>query len=131
MDNPNNSTKSFLGISAIGTHAPDIVGEITHTFIKCGCEIQESRFSVMGDKFLLMTMVSGNWDAIAKIETALERLGQKLELSFTAKRASEKPNGGRNIPYVMEVVTAQNETLVHEVVRFFELQKVNIEELHS
>ncbi len=130
MDNPNNSTKNLLAISAIGTYRPGLFGKITQSFIKCGCEIVESRFSVMGDKLQMMAMISGNWDAIAKIETAIDRLGTQIELDFTTRRSSDKPSGRRLIPYVMEVVSIQNNNLVHEAIRFFELQKIDIEEVH-
>ena len=126
-----NTSKSLVAVSAIGAYEPNMAGEITQTFLKCECDIKESRFSVMGDRFLLMALLAGNWNAIAKIETALARLGQRLDLTFVARRASEKIRSERHIPYVMEVVTTQNRELVHEVVRFFELQKVDIEELHS
>ena len=129
MDNPNNPSKSLIVISAIGPEDPKIFGEITHSFIKCGCEILESKFSVMGNKFLLMAMLSGNWDAIAKIETALTRLGGKLGIQFSAERASNNSDDKKSIPYVLEVVTIRNPDLIHETVKFFELQKVDIKEL--
>ena len=129
MDNHNNPLKSIIVISAIGPEDPNIFGEITHSFTKCGCEILESKFSVMGNKFLLMTMLSGTWDAIAKIETALARLGDNLGIKFSAERTSNISNYDKSIPYVMEVVTVRNPDLVHNTVKFFELQKVVIKEL--
>ena len=129
MDNHNNPLKSIIVISAIGPEDPKIFGEITHSFTKCGCEILESKFSVMGNKFLLMTMLSGTWDAIAKIETALARLGDNLGIKFSAARASNISNYDKSIPYMMEVVAVKNPDLVHDTVKFFELQKVVIKEL--
>jgi len=126
-----NSNKNLLAVCAIGTESPDIFGKITHSFVKCGCEILESKFSIMGNKFLLMAMVSGSWDSIAKIETALKRLGQNLGLTFSVERITENSTKNEDIPYVMEVVAAKNIDLVHQAVRFFELQKVIIKELLS
>tara|TARA_B100000579_G_scaffold437516_1_gene467210 strand:+ start:952 stop:1497 length:546 start_codon:yes stop_codon:yes gene_type:complete len=128
MEN-NNPLKSVIAISAIGPADPKIFGKITYSFTKCGCEILESKFSVMGDKFLLMAMLSGTWDAIAKIETALTRLGDNLGIKFSAERASNISNYEKSIPYVMEVVAVKNPSLVHDTVKFFELQKVVIKEL--
>ena len=118
MDNHNNPLKSIIVITAIGPEDPKIFGEITHSFSKCGCEILESKFSVMGNKFLLMTMLSGTWDAIAKIETVLTRLGDNLGIKFSAERASNISNHDKCIPYVMEVVTVRNPDLVHDTVKF-------------
>ena len=129
MDNHNNPLRSIIAISAIGRANPNIFGEITHSFTKCGCEILESKFSVMGDKFLLMAMLSGTWDAIAKIETVLARLGDNLGIKFAAERTSNISNCEKSMPYVMEVVAVKNPSLVHDTVKFFELQKVTIKEL--
>ena len=127
MDNHNNPLKSIIVITAIGPEGPNIF-EITHSFAKCGCEILEQVFR-HGEQFLLMTMLSGTWDAIAKIETALARLGDNLGIKFSAERASKISNHDKSIPYVMEVVTVRNPDLVHDTVKFFELQKVVIKEL--
>ena len=129
MDNHNNPLKSVIVISAIGQEDPNIFGEITYSFTKCGCEILESKFSVMGNKFLLMAMLCGTWDAIAKIETVLTRLGDNLGIKFSAERASNISAYDKSIPYVMEVVAVKNPSLVHDTVKFFELQKVAIREL--
>ena len=129
MDNHNNPLKSVIVISAIGPEDPKIFGEITYSFTKCGCEILESKFSAMGNKFLLMAMLSGTWDSIAKIETALTRMGDNLGIKFSTERASNMSKDEKCIPYVMEVVTIKNPSLVHDTIKFFELQKVPIKEL--
>ena len=85
MDNHNNPLKSIIVITAIGPESEDF-GEITHSFTKCGCEILESKFSVMGNKFLLMTMLEHG--IIAKIETVLGQIGDNLGIKFSAERAS-------------------------------------------
>ena len=64
-----------------------------------------------------------------KNRNGLDQIGDNLGIKFSAERASNFSNSDKSIPYVMEVVTVRNSDLVHDTVKFFELQKVVIKEL--
>ncbi|WP_304439955.1 ACT domain-containing protein, partial [Oleiphilus sp. HI0061] len=62
---------NFLVISSIGTDKPGIVNELAKACSTNQCNIIDSRMTVLGGEFAVIMMVSGAWDAIAKLEASL------------------------------------------------------------
>ena len=70
----------FLVISALGADRTGIVDELARAASETRCNIADSRMIVMGQEFALIMMLSGTWDAIAKLEAQLPNLGKRLGL---------------------------------------------------
>jgi len=87
--------------------------------------------SVLGGEFALLLMVSGSWDAIAKLEAMLPALEEQLELTIISRRTAEKDPGKNKIPYEVNVVALDHPGIVNEVARFFSEQDINIEDLET
>lgn len=130
----NNATppaRQYLVLSALGKDRPGIVNELSKAILDCGGNIEDSRMTVLGGEFALMMLVSGQWNAIAKLESRLAALQQKLELTIVAKHTSPRPARANMVPYVVDVVSMDHPGIVHDISEFFSRRGINIEELST
>jgi glycine cleavage system transcriptional repressor len=122
---------NYVAISAVGKNRQGLVEPFIKAVRDCGCSVVDSRMTVLGSQFAMMMLLSGTWDAIAKIENLLPRLEEQLQLSTIAERTTPRKTDGRSMPYAIEVVAADGPTIVHEMTQFFTERDVNIEDLYS
>ncbi|HHC72674.1 MAG TPA: glycine cleavage system protein R [Thiotrichales bacterium] len=118
-----------LVITAVGSDHPGIVNELSRIIVDCGCNIEESRMSVLGGEFTAMLLVSGNWNTIAKLESALKGAEQRLEMHIFSKATEEKAPRPDVVPYAADVVALDHPGIVHSLASFFSARNINIEEL--
>ena len=123
--------QNYVAISAIGKNRSGLIEPFIKSVCDCGCSIVDSRMTVLGDRFAMMMLLSGTWDAIAKIENLLPRLEEQLEISTVAQRTAPRKREGRLMPYAVEVVAVDNVGIVHEITQFFSNRDINIEDLYS
>src|SRR5215471_12809166 len=74
--------KQHLAVSAIGSDRTGMVHELTRVISESGGNISESRMASLGTEFAMLLLVSGNWHALAKLETELKRLADTSNLSI-------------------------------------------------
>jgi glycine cleavage system transcriptional repressor len=122
---------SHLVISALGKDRPGIVDALSHAILEAGGNIEDSRMTVLGGEFAVLMLVSGNWNAIAKLESSLPTLQGKLDLVIVSKRTEPRVPQPRLLPYAVEVVTMDHPGIVHEVAQFFSSRNINIEDLST
>jgi glycine cleavage system transcriptional repressor len=123
--------QNLLAISAMGTNHDGLIEPLVKAFRECGCTITESRMSVMGDRFTMMALLSGTWDAIAKIESLLPRLEKELDIAFVAQRSLAREPAHNLMPYAVEVIAVDQVGIVHQIAQFLARREVNIEDMYS
>ncbi len=121
--------KKFLVISAIGKDRPGIVNELSKVIVDNGCNIEDSRMTVLGGEFALIVLISGSWSAVAKLETQVPVISKKLDLTTTAKYTEPRPVRNNMVPYLVDVVSIDQPGIVHDVAEFFASRAINIEEM--
>ena len=121
---------SYLVISSIGTDKPGIVNKLAHACSTNLCNIIDSRMTVLGGEFAVIMMVSGSWDAIAKLEKMLPALSEELELTTTIKH-TQKRSSAPALAYSVSVVALDNPGIVHELAQFFSSRNINIDDLQT
>lgn len=122
---------NLLVITAVGNDRPGIVDKLSMAILDCGCNINDSRMTVLGGEFALILLVSGKWNELAKLETQLPNLGQSLELTVTSKRtevAGQQPN---LLSYSVDVVSIDHPGIVYKIANFFSERNINIRELNT
>ncbi|MCB1736900.1 MAG: glycine cleavage system protein R [Gammaproteobacteria bacterium] len=129
MTNPKQN--SYLVISAMGADRPGIVDELSGQILECGCNIEDSRMSVLGREFALILLISGRWDAIAKLETALEPLGKRLDLTVNHRRTDSREQTGNVLPYAVDVSAMDQPGIVHHISKFLSQRDINIEDMST
>lgn len=123
-------TLNYLAISCIGTDQPGIVNKLAKTCVSNQCNIIDSRMTVLGGEFAIIMMVSGAWDAIAKLEKSLPGLSQELDLTTTVKHTKPR-NCAPAMAYSVSVVALDNPGIVHELAQFFSMRNINIDDLQT
>ncbi|HEV7442492.1 MAG TPA: ACT domain-containing protein, partial [Steroidobacteraceae bacterium] len=96
--------KQHLAVSAIGGDRTGMVHELTRVISECGGNISESRMASLGTEFAMLLLVSGNWHALAKLETELKRLAETSSLSIHLKRTEPRAARTDMLPYSIDVV---------------------------
>ncbi len=123
--------KNFFVMSILGSAQSDLIDKIFKTLSDCGCNVEDARMSRLGSELALFMMVSGSWDAIAKIENNIPKLEKNLTVSITFRRAENTPPISPSVPYAIEVVSVNRTGLVYDISRFFSCREIGIEEMYS
>ena len=119
----------YLVISAVGGDRAGIVDELSRTILESGCNIEDSRMTVLGGEFAMILLVSGKWNNIAKLEPLLPALESRLGLTLIARR-TEPPAPRRDLlPYAVDVVALDHPGIVHNLANFFSTRQINIQDL--
>lgn len=121
--------ENFLVVSAIGADKPGIVNKLSMVVLDHNCNIIDSRMTVLGGEFAIILMVSGNWDAIARLEQLLPKTAEELGLTIISKRTEARDTQKNLLPYLVEVVSMDHPGIVYNVADFFSSRNINIEDL--
>ena len=111
--------KQHLAVSAIGTDRTGMVHELTRVITECGGSIAESRMAALGSEFAMLLLVSGNWHALARIESELARLAETDALSVHLKRTEPKSARVDMLPYSIDIVSLDQTGIVAGLSGFF------------
>jgi glycine cleavage system transcriptional repressor len=123
--------KKHLVLSIIGPDRPGIVNELSKAIVDNQCNIEDSRMSVLGGEFALIVLVSGNWNNVAKLETALPKIEKKLALTVVAKPTEPRAPRANMVPYTVDVVTMDHPGIVRDIANFFASRQINIEDMST
>jgi len=123
--------KKHLVVSALGKDRPGIVNQVSRVILDAGCNIEDSRMTVLGGEFALILLVSGVWNEVAKLEAQLRTLEKKLDLTLVLKSTEPRPTKHTMVPYVVDVVAMDHPGIVHDVAAFFSTREINIEDLNT
>ena len=118
-------TNSFLVITAQGADQPNLVSQVTDNIVNCGGNIVTSRMSSLGKEFGLMLLVSGSWDAIAKIESIIPKLAKQLKLQVAANRSTEVKNK-KTIKYNIHAIALDRKGILNELAKFFSCYEIKL-----
>jgi len=127
----NQKSNQSLVISALGKDQPGIVNSITSPITDSGCNIADSRMTILGGEFAILVMVEGPWNAISRLEELLPSLQEKLGLTIISRR-TEATNEDRDVmPYAVNVVSLDHPGIVNQLAGFFSSHNINIHELYT
>ncbi len=125
------SKNNYLVLSALGKDKPGIVDKLAKTIFDLGCNICDTRMTVLGGEFALLQMIEGQWNQLAKLEAMIDDLSTKLDLTIVARRTEDRPTGGALLPYIVDVVSLDNPGIVHHLASFFSSRGINIEDMNT
>lgn len=122
---------NFLVITALGKNRADNVDQLVRAIKDCGCNITESRLTVLGSDIAIFMQLSGTWDAIAKIEDTLTKLEKRLGLTIASDRTNQGNTRDKVMPYAIDVVALDQIGIVHDIVNFIHENKISIQDMHT
>ena len=118
--------KQHLAVSAIGSDRTGMVHELTRVISDCGGNIAESRMAALGSEFAMLLLVSGNWHALARIESELARLAETGALSVHVKRTEPRAARADMLPYSVDIVSLDQTGIVAGLSGFFASRGIDI-----
>ncbi len=123
--------KNFFVMSVLGSAQPDLMDKVFNAINEFGCNVEDGRMSRLGSELALFVMLSGSWDAIAKIESNIPKLEKKLNVSITFRRTEPRQATSPSVPYAIEVVSVNRAGLVYDISKFFSSREIAIEDMYS
>lgn len=123
--------KNFLVLSVLGAARADLMLNVFRSFKECGCNVEEGRMSHLGNEFALIVMLSGTWDAIAKMEDLIPRIEKKFDITISARRTTTKSAQREAMPYAVEVVSVNRAGVVMDIAEFFHARAIGIEDMYA
>lgn len=122
---------NFLVITSCGEDSTGLIENLSTKIADSGCNIEESRMSVLGGKFALIALLSGPWHALSRLETQLPAIGRQLGLTIVCERTIKKESKRLAIPYTVELVAMDQPGIVRKLSAFFSRNGINIEEMQT
>lgn len=123
--------QNFLVLTALGENSPQLTSRLCEEIKQCGCNIVDSRMALLGEEFTMVVMVSGPWDAIAKIEGHVAKLEKDMALKIATRRTKTGGPGKGYMPYAIDVVASDQSGMVHEIARFISDNDVLIQDMYT
>ncbi len=123
--------KQQLVLNVVGNHQSGLVERLTRAVRDSGTGIIDSRMTMMGSEFVIMMLLNGTWDSIAKLEGSLPKLEKELDARIISKRTEKRPANNKRIPYTIEIVSSDRSGVVHDVAKFLGDSHIDICELYT
>jgi glycine cleavage system transcriptional repressor len=125
--------KSYLVLTAVGPDRSGIVNEVSKFLFDRGCNLEDSRMSILGGEFALIVLVSGASDPIAKVRSEFAPFVSKIGLVGNAKD-TPGPQVRQDkgfVPFQIRAVGLDHEGIVHQIAHALHQLGANIESLET
>lgn len=121
----------YLVLTAVGADRPGIVNTITRHVSSCDCNIEDSRLALLGGEFTFIMLLSGSWNAIARIESTLPLAGAELDLMIVMKRTECNPKPPYPATVWVQIDVDDSAHIIEKFTDFFASRQLDIAELAS
>ncbi len=124
--------KTHQILFSIGVDRPGIVDDVSTSLFKLGANILDSRMSVMGGCFSIMTLFSCEEERLAIVRddmAVLRDLGLETSLHDADEPSTAMGRGA--LPLRIDVTAMDNPGIVQKIVHVFHLHNVNIQSLNT
>ncbi len=120
-----------LAITVLGINQTNFIGEILPVVRDCNCNILEIRSSQLGQSTAAYLLIQGNWNQIAKVENTLDSIQKRIEIKIHTLRPDQKDKDKNKdcIPYSLETISLDKESIVESITSFLFDRDVAIEEI--
>jgi glycine cleavage system transcriptional repressor len=123
------SSQNFLVISVTGPEHPRLVERVSRAVFDCGCRLGDSRLTSIGGQAAFLLAAHGEWSNLARLETALKRVEQKLQVSIALRRVGEPLERDNLLPYLVEVVALDHPGILNQLAAFFAEREIGMLEV--
>ncbi|WP_421683996.1 glycine cleavage system protein R [Stutzerimonas urumqiensis] len=121
--------EQFLVISALGPNPMEMTNVLSRASHENRCALVSSRLTRHGEFSALVLQVSGSWDALARMESALPGLAKKHGFTTDVVRSAALEVRPQALPYVAYVSAAYRPDILSELCQFFSDHRVELESI--
>ncbi len=122
---------SYLVVSALGENQKGLVNELSSLASSSGCNIVDSRMTLLGNEFAVIMLLKGEWNALAKMEHHLPAVASRLGLTTMIQRTTTASIEEDRLPYQVQVIARDNPGIIKDIARFFNDHDIDIVDLQS
>ena len=120
----------YLVLTAVGTDRPGLVKQISAMIRDARANLEDSRMAILGGEFALISLVSGEEQAILAVERQSRELGKELGLEMIVREtARSEPRS--YLPYRIRVTGVDHPGIVHTITDILARRGVNVASLES
>lgn len=123
--------QNYIVLTALGENHPQIIEKCSKAIKECGCNIIDSRVIALGKELSLSMMLSGSWNAVAKLEHMLPSLKKKLNVEFQFRRTNPPDKPDQGLPYAIEIVSMDRVGVVHDITEFLVNNDISIQDMFT
>lgn len=123
--------KSYLVLTAVGPDRPGLVNEISSLVLAAGANLEDSRMAILGGEFALLMLVSGDAEAVTRVEKSADELGSRLGLRLLTKPTSSQQAPRDVRPHRIRVTGVDRPGIVQRVAAVLAGRGVNVASLDS
>ncbi|MDE2149268.1 MAG: amino acid-binding protein [Gammaproteobacteria bacterium] len=120
---------NYLSISVLARPRPQLALELFRAISERGGEVEDCRLAPVGDLLTANLVVSGNWSALGRLETALPGIAEKLDFQVRFQRCAMREQNPDYRPYAADVIAPQQPDLLVHLLEFFHGQDVEVAEM--
>lgn len=121
--------ENYLVISAVGHERDQVLLSLSNAVGSQRCTILESRMTVLGEQTAVYMLVTGQWDAVTKLEADL---AEGASNAFTINVQRTMGNAQRSgMPYSVNLVAADGPGIVHDITAFFVSRRIAVDDLQA
>jgi len=119
----------YLSIIAIGNCQSNVIGTLTSLITKYDLHILRSRITALESEQAIISLVSGSWNSIAKLESALKNLEDNLDINIILKRTNSSEHNINLLPYHINIIGIDESEIINEICTFFTSQNIQVDSL--
>ncbi|MCW3148387.1 glycine cleavage system protein R [Stutzerimonas stutzeri] len=129
MSTPPVPREQFLVISALGASPMELTNVLCRASNENRCAVVSTRLTRHGGCSALVLEITGSWDALARMETALPALAKKHGFTANVVRSEALESRPQALPYVAYVSAVYRPDILNELCQFFIDHRVELESL--
>lgn len=122
---------NYLSITVLARPRPQLALELFRAVSERGGEVEDCRLAPVGDLLTANLVISGNWSALGRLETALPGIAEKLDFQVRFQRCGLREHNPEYRPYAADVIAPQQPDLLVHLLEFFHGQDVEVAEMST
>ncbi len=123
----------YAVLNAVGEDKPGLVDAMSSFILSAGCNLEDSRMAILGGEFAMLILVSGDAQALGRLEAGVAEAGKKAGL-FAHVRRTRAPGEAAKataLPYVIAAYSMDHPGIVQKVAHYLFEKKINIRSLDT
>lgn len=135
MSNEPSAQNKACVLIAAGEDRPGIVDRVSGIVYQAGCNLEDSRMSILGGEFALIVLITGDEDSLTRVEQDVARLKEELGLTLHCKRTHTPTERSQptepHLLYTVHAVAMDHPGIVHKLTNLLASEGANVAKLDT